>query len=47
MKLHKYDGKCEDQQQYEYIIETATVSTPEGFTDNSPMSPGRYMTVKK
>ena len=46
-KLYEYDGKCKDQQQYKYIIETATVSTPEGFTDNSPVSPGQYITVKK
>ena len=45
-KLYKYYGKCEDQQQYKDIIEAAMVPTPEGFTDNSPISPGQYMTVK-
>ena len=38
-KLYKYDGKCEYQQQYKDVIETAMVYTPEGFTDYSPMSP--------
>ena len=28
------------------IIESAMVSTPEGFTDNSPNSSGPYVTVK-
>ena len=46
-KLYEYDGKCEDQQQYRDIIEAAMVSTPEGFTDYSPISPSQYMTVKK
>ena len=46
-KLYKYDGKCEDQHQYKDVIEAAMVSTPEGFTDHGPISPGQYMTVKK
>ena len=45
-KLYKYDGKCEDQQQYKDIIEAAMVYTPAVFTDYSPISPGQYMTVK-
>ena len=36
--IYKLSGKCDDQQQYKTIIEAAMVSTPEVFTDNSPMS---------
>ena len=46
MKLYKYSGKCDDQQHLKDIIEATMVSTPEGFTDNSTMSPIQYMTVK-
>ena len=35
--LYKSAGKCDDQQHYKAIIESETVSTPEGCTDNSPM----------
>ena len=45
-KLYKWAGKCENQQQYKDIIEVEMVSNPEGFTDNSPMSPRNSMTVK-
>ena len=46
-KLYRTTGKCDDQQQYKAILETAIVSTPEEFTDNSPMSPSQSVTVKK
>ena len=45
-KLYKSAGKCDDQQQYKSIIVAAIVSTPYGFTDNSKISPGPYVTVK-
>ena len=35
MRLYKPAGKFDDQQQYKAIIESAIVSTPDGFTDNS------------
>ena len=38
-KLYKQTGKWDDQQQLEYILEAAMVSTPEGFAENSPISP--------
>ena len=38
-KLYKTAGKCDDQQQYKDIIEAEMVSTPEGGTDNSLMTP--------
>ena len=45
-KLYKYSEKCDHQHQYKAILEETMVSTPEIFTENSPMSPGPYMTVK-
>ena len=44
--LYKYSSKCDYQQKYKAIIEESMVSTPEGFTDNSPMSPGPYMSTE-
>ena len=38
-KLYKHDGKCDGQQQFKDILEADMVSTTEGFTDNSPISP--------
>ena len=38
-QLYKYSGKCENQQQYKSIIQTEILYTPEGFTENSPISP--------
>ena len=35
-KIYKHAGKCDDQQKCKLIIEAALLSTPEGFTDNSP-----------
>ena len=45
-KLYKSAGKCDNQQKYTYIIESAIVYTPEGLTGNSPMPPGPYIYVK-
>ena len=46
-KLYKQSGKCDDQQQFKDILEADMVSTPEGFTDNSPISPMTSSPVKK
>ena len=46
-KLYKQSGKYENQQQLKYIIEAAMVSTPEGFNNNSPISPIKSTSVKK
>ena len=45
--LYKQAGKFDDQQQFKDILEAAMVSTPEGFTDNSPISPMNPTPVKK
>ena len=39
-------GRCDDQHQYKEIFEAAMVSTPELFTDNSPIYSEPYVTVK-
>ena len=36
IKKNQHAGKCDDQQNLKDIIEDALLSTPEGFTDNSP-----------
>ena len=46
-KIYKQSGKCDDQQQFKDILEAAMVSTPEGFTNNSPISPMKSTPVKK
>ena len=46
-KLYTSSGKCDDQLQFKEIIQAPMVSTTERFTDNSPMSPGPPMIVKK
>ena len=38
-KLYKQAGKCDDHQQFKYILGAAMVSIPEGFTNGSPISP--------
>ena len=38
-KIYKQAGKCDYQQQFKDILESAIVYTPEGFTDNIPTSP--------
>ena len=35
-KIYQHAGKCDDQQNFKDILEAALISTPEGFTDNSP-----------
>ena len=38
-KLYKHAGKCDNQQQFKYILESDMVSTPEVFNDESPIYP--------
>ena len=45
-KLYKNSVKCDNQQQKKEIIEAEMVSTPEGFTDISKMSPSQSVTAK-
>ena len=45
--LYKQAGKCDDQQQFENILEDAMVSTTEGFTSDSPISPTTSTPAKK
>ena len=46
-KLYKNSGKCGDQQQLKYIIESNMISTPEFFTDNTTRSNMTPLTLKK
>ena len=46
-KLYKHAGKCDDQQKFKDIIEADMVSTPEGFTNNTPRYPVTPLTLKK
>ena len=34
--IYQHSGKCDDQQNLKGILESALLSTPEGFLDNSP-----------
>ena len=45
--LYKQYGKCDYQQQFKDIIESAMVFTPEGFTNNGPIYPRPSTPVKK
>ena len=45
-RLYKSSGKYDYQKQCKAIIEAEMLSTPEIFTDNSPMSPIQSVTVK-
>ena len=45
-KLYKSAVKYYGQQQYKAIIESAMISTTDKFTDNGPMSPSQYVTMK-
>ena len=45
--IYQHAGKCEDQQNLKDIIDAAMVSTPEGFTYNSPNMPMTSTPVKK
>ena len=44
--IYKSSVKCDYQQQYKAILESAMVSTPEGFTENLSISPVPYVTIK-
>ena len=46
-KLYQHAGKCENHQQFKYIIEAAMVSTTELFSNNSAISPTTPTSVKK
>ena len=46
-KLYKQAGKCDEQQQFKNILEADMVSTPEGFTNEIPISPMTSTPVKK
>ena len=46
-KSYTSTGKYDNQQQYKAILEVALVSTSNGFTDNSPISPGTSLTIRK
>ena len=46
-KLYKHAGKCDNQKQFKYILEASMVSTPEGLTDNIPISPTTPTPVKE
>ena len=46
-KLYKQAGKCDNKQQFKDILEVAMVSNPEGFTNDSPISPMKSTPVKK
>ena len=46
-KLYKHAGKCDELQQSTDIVEAAMVSTPEVFTNNSPIYPMTPAPVKK
>ena len=45
--LYKQAGKCDDQQQFKDILEDNMVSTPDGFTNKSTISPMASTSVKK
>ena len=45
--LYKQAGKCDDHQEFKYILGAAMVSIPEGFTDESPISPITSTPVNK
>ena len=45
--MHKYDGKCDDQQQYKVILESAMLSTPEGLTNSIPIDVGTSENTNK
>ena len=45
--VYKQARECYDQKQFKDIPESAMVSTTEGFTDDSPISPMTSTSVKK
>ena len=46
-KLYTYYGKCNDKLQFIEILEASMVSTTDRFTDNSTVSPGPTMILRK
>ena len=46
-KWYKHARKCDDQQQFKDILESAMVSTPECLFNNSPRYPMNPTPVKK
>ena len=46
-KKYQHAGKCDNQQKLKDILDAAMVSTPEGFTDESPNVPMPSTRVKK
>ena len=46
-KLYKQAGKCDYQQQFKDMLDADMVSTPEVFTNVSPISPMTSTPVKK
>ena len=46
-KIYQHAGKCDDQQNFKDILESAILSTPEGVTDNSPNVHMKSSPVKK
>ena len=46
-KIYQHAGKCDDQHNLKDIIDAAILSTPEGFTDNSPNVHMTSIPVKK
>ena len=45
--LYKHAGKCDNQKQFKDILEDSMVYTPEGFTNDSALSPMTSTPVKK
>ena len=45
--IYQHAVKFDDQQNLKYILESALLSTPDGFTDNSPNVPTISTPVKK
>ena len=45
--IYQHAGKCDDQQNLKDILYAAMVSTPEGFTNNSPNVPMASTPVNK
>ena len=46
-KIYQHAGKCDDQQNLKDVLEAAILSSPEGFTENSPNMPMPPTPVKK
>ena len=45
-KIYQHEGKCDDQQNLKYILDTSMVLTPEVVTDNSPNLPTYLKNIK-